>query len=141
MKKNYYKAFLFILIFSLFTSLILYSCTDDRDKGIGPIKKVEPGPPNTELISKGKLIVTRECFQCHSMDVKLVGPALKDVTKRRKAEWIMNMILNAEQMINEDPEARKLYLEHGVKMVLKTELTEEDARAILEYLRSIETKK
>lgn len=78
-------------------------------------------------------------MECHSIDVRLRGPALKDVTKRRKAEWIMNLILNTDQMLKEDSVAIRQYLEHGIKMVVDN-VNQDDALAVLEYLRSIDRK-
>jgi hypothetical protein len=129
-----------VLFFTILNfSLILNACSDDNNdgKGIGPIKKVELGIINEERAIKGRVLFSKKCMECHRIDVKLVGPALKDVTKRRKSEWIMNMILNTEEMINKDPEAKKLFEQHIVKMVVK-DVNKEDARDILEYLRSVD---
>ena len=131
---SYTSACLILVIFVFFFS----SCSENNinDKGIGPVKKLELGAINEELALKGKVIFSKKCMECHSLDIKLKGPALRDVTKRRKAEWIMNMILNTEEMLKKDPQAIKLFKEHIVKMEVK-DVNEEDARMVLEYLRSI----
>jgi|WetSurMetagenome_2_1015567.scaffolds.fasta_scaffold15751_3 hypothetical protein len=128
---------LFPVLLSFF--LLLNSCSKNNndDKGIGPIKKIELGIINEELAIKGKVIFSKKCIDCHSIDIKLKGPALRDVTKRRKAEWIMNIILNTEEMVTKDPEAKKLFEQHVVKMVVK-DVNENDARALLEYFRSVD---
>jgi cytochrome c len=58
-----------------------------------------------------------------------------DVTERRTHEWIMNMILNPEQMIKEDPIAKKLLVESNMAVMANQNLKEDEARAILEYFR------
>jgi hypothetical protein len=68
------------------------------------------------------------------MDEKVVGPALGGVTKRRTPEWIMNMILNPEEMTKQDPTAQALLAEHLTQMTFQN-VTEKEARAILEYFR------
>ncbi len=56
------------------------------------------------------------------------------VTEKRKPEWIMNMILNPDGMLKDDEEAKKLLAEFAAPMANQN-LTEEQARAILEYFR------
>jgi cytochrome c551/c552 len=77
---------------------------------------------------------------CHSIDQKLVGPALGDVTKRREPEWIMNMMLNPDGMAKENEAAKSLLIEYNNVPMINQHLSEKEARAILEYLRSIESK-
>jgi cytochrome c551/c552 len=132
------KIILVLFLFYPVLFLSLPSCSNDNDnKGIGPIKKIELGIINEERAIKGKILFSKKCMDCHRIDVKLIGPALKDVTKKRKSEWIMNMILNTEEMIKKDPEAKKLFEQHIVKMVVK-DVSQNDARDILEYLRSVD---
>jgi hypothetical protein len=48
----------------------------------------------------------------------------------------MNMILNPAEMVEKHPEARKLLAEFMTPMPDQN-LTQDDARAVLEYLRSL----
>jgi len=63
------------------------------DKGIGPVKELKLGPIDQKLANTGKGIFTAKCAICHAMDQKLVGPPIRNVTKTRSPEYIMNMIL------------------------------------------------
>lgn len=82
-----------------------------------------------------------KCTSCHKMtDEKLVGPGWKDVTKRRTPEWIMNFITNPDPMIDKDPEAQAM-LELCLVRMPNQSLTDEDSRAILEYMRKIDKTK
>ena len=106
-------------------------------KGIGPVKDVllEGGVINEELAVAGEQIYEGKCSACHQLsDQKVVGPGLAGVTERRKPEWVMNMIVNPEEMTKKDPTAKRLLAEHLTQMTNQN-VTEEDARAILEYLR------
>ncbi|MEG9326798.1 cytochrome c [Salinimicrobium catena] len=109
------------------------------NKGIGPVKSVELGDIDAAMATKGADLFKNMCSACHKMDKKFIGPALADVTERRSPEWIMNMILNPEQMIKEDPIAKKLLVESNMAVMANQGLSEEEARAILEYFRQYDT--
>jgi mono/diheme cytochrome c family protein len=105
-------------------------------KGVGPISSVDlPDQIDADLAAKGEELYKSKCTACHKIEKRLVGPALKGVTERRSPEWIMNMMLNPENMVNEDPIAKQLLAEYSAPMSNQS-LTEEEARAILEYFRT-----
>lgn len=133
-KLNLNNAINIILIFC--TSVLVLSCSENRN--IQPTQK-EPEKLNDMLVVRGNFIFTKKCMSCHEMEIKLKGPALKNVTKRRKADWIKNMLLKPEKMIVKDSVAKRLYYEHGVKMVVE-DLNEEDTNAVMEYLKSVDSK-
>jgi cytochrome c1 len=109
---------------------------DLSNKGIGPIKSIDmPGSIDSEMASSGASIFKNMCSACHKMDKKFVGPALVGVTERRSPEWIMNMILNPEQMIKEDPIAKRLLIESNMAVMANQGLKEDEARALVEYFR------
>jgi mono/diheme cytochrome c family protein len=108
----------------------------DDGKGIGPVTTVEVGAAIEEaLATTGQTLFEGKCSACHQLsDQKVVGPGLAGVTERRKPEWVMNMIINPEEMTKKDPEAKKLLAEHLTQMTNQN-VNEQDARAILEFLR------
>ncbi len=114
----------------------------DDEKGIGPIKEVTLNNPlNDEMVAKGKDVYDLKCSSCHKLDgTKLVGPGWSGVTTRRKPEWIMNFITNVEEMLNKDPKAMTMLEECLVRMPNQN-LTEQDARNILEFMLKNESKK
>ena len=63
-----------------------------------------------------------------------VGPPLSGILERRNPAWVMNMILNPEVMVKEDPIAKKLF-EEFLSPMANQNLTEEEARAVVEYFR------
>jgi len=113
--------------------------TDFRDnKGVGPVTSVTLGENiDTALAEEGKTIYANLCMACHKPDQKFIGPAPKGIFERRSPEWIMNMILNPEGMVKEDPIARKLLMEFNGAPMANQNLTEEQARAVLEYFRTL----
>ena len=106
-----------------------------KNKGVGPVKKVKIGPIKKELAEDGQKLFEAKCTACHKFDQRYVGPALGGVTERRRPEWIMNMILNPAEMVQKDPIAKALLAEHFVTMTFQN-VTQPEARAILEYFRS-----
>lgn len=136
MKNISTKITLSLLAVIISSFMFMYGCGDDPEMGIGPVKEVKLDPVvNTDLAGKGKQIFDVKCVACHKIDEKLVGPPLKDVTKRRKPEWIMNMILNPEQMTKENMIAKNLFAQYMIQMTFQN-VTQDEARAVLEYFRS-----
>jgi mono/diheme cytochrome c family protein len=119
----------------LFT-IYLGGCSSNTDElGVGPIKEVNLSAVDKNLVTKGEQTFTAKCSACHKINERLVGPPLKDVTKRRKPEWIMNMILNPQQMTQENPTAKELFATYLIQMTFQ-DVTQDDARAILEFFRA-----
>lgn len=109
------------------------------NKGVGPVKSVEIGADiDAAMATQGAELFKNMCSACHKMDKKFIGPELAGVTERRTPEWIMNMILNPEKMIKEDPIAKKLLVESNMAVMANQGLTQEEARAILEYFRQFD---
>ena len=89
-----------------------------------------------DWVISGQGIYEIKCQGCHKLtDERVVGPGWKDVTKRRKPEWIMNMITNVEMMLEKDPEAQKL-LEQCLVRMPNQNISQPEAREILEFMRS-----
>ena len=111
---------------------------DMDNKGVGPIKSVTFADEiDTELAAKGQKTFSTICVACHMAEQRLIGPALKGVFERRSPEWVMNMILNPDGMLKEDPIAKALLKEYNNAIMLNQNLSEEDARAVAEYLRTL----
>ncbi len=107
-------------------------------KGVGPVKSVTLGEEiDQTLVSKGKLIYEEKCIACHKIDKRFVGPAPKGIFERRTPEWVMNMMIDPEKMVKEDPIAIQLFIDFNRSPMTNQDISEEDARAILEYFRTI----
>ena len=109
-----------------------------ENKGVGPIKEMELGEIDMAMVEEGKQIYETMCTACHKPDQKYIGPAPKGVLSRRSPEWIMNMILNPEVMVVEDPIAKQLLADFNGAPMANQNLTEEQARKVLEYFRTLE---
>lgn len=108
------------------------------NKGIGPVKNLTLSAEiDQALAAEGEKIFKEKCTSCHKPDKRFIGPAPKGVLERRTPEWVMNMILNPEKMVKEDPIAKQLLLDYNLSPMANQNLTEEEARKVLEYFRTL----
>lgn len=110
---------------------------EQMENGIGPVTSVDLGPIQEALAAQGEEIFTTKCALCHKANDRYVGPPLATVLDRRSPEYIMNMMLNPDEMTKVHPEARSMLAEFMTQMPNQN-LTEDDSRAILEYLRVLQ---
>ncbi|KAB7530428.1 c-type cytochrome [Flagellimonas olearia] len=111
---------------------------DLTTKGVGPIKSVTLAPEiDQEMASKGKEVYDQMCLACHRIGKKFIGPPPNGILERRTPEWVMNMILNPQEMVQQDPLARDLLQEFNGSPMSNQGLTEDQARAVLEYFRTL----
>lgn len=151
------------IVFLALTALFIYACGGDSSssssdgakkpssmvadepvddgKGIGEVKHVALNDPlDAAMIARGSGIYEMKCAACHKLSgQRVVGPGWEGLTKIRKPEWIMNMILNVDVMLEEDPAARALLEECLVRMPNQN-LTFDDARDVLEFMLSNDAK-
>ncbi|HEY4797828.1 MAG TPA: c-type cytochrome [Bacteroidia bacterium] len=148
-----------LLTITAFSLLMFANCSGDKsadnttstastdndpmhDKGIGPVTSVTIGALDNTLADKGKTIFAAKCTACHNtpdIDSKKIGPSLKGVSKRRAPEWIMNQILNPSEMTQKDPIAKDLLATYIAQMANQN-LTQDEARSVLEYFRQNDSK-
>ncbi len=107
-----------------------------QENGIGPVTEaIALGELDHEKVEAGKKTFEGKCMACHKMTERYVGPALGGIVGRRTPAYIMNMILNPEEMYTKHPAARQLLAEHMTQMP-NLGLTQEQAREVVEYLRT-----
>jgi len=107
------------------------------EHGIGPI--TEPvaisAAIDESLSGTGSKVFEQKCASCHKMDERYVGPPLGKVLERRTPTFVMNMVLNPQTMVEKHPVSKKLLAEF-LLMMPNQNLTPDEARQVLEYLRS-----
>lgn len=124
--------------------LVLFSCTskeasteaDETKEEKSLVGYVElTNPLDESLIQEGTKIFTAKCARCHTLDTaQFTVPSFAGVTNRRSPEWIMNMIINVDEMLKQDPVAADLLRKHK-KVMPDPNLKVSEARAVLEFLR------
>ena len=105
-------------------------------KGIGPYENVELTHPLDEsMVATGKQVYELKCSSCHKLNnERVVGPGWAGVTDRRTPEWIMNFIVNVDEMLDKDTASQRMLEECLVRMPNQG-LSESDARGVLEFMR------
>ncbi len=101
---------------------------------IGPVTFVELADIDPDLLAAGEKAFTLRCAACHRLDNVVVGPPLGGILEQRSPVYVMNMILNPTEMLAHHPVA-KAQLEAFAVPMADLGVLEEEARAILEYLR------
>ncbi len=109
-----------------------------EDKGVGRIQNLDlPETIDQEMVAKGEATFTTNCSACHKIEKRFIGPSPKGIMERRSPEWIMNMILDPQLMVEQDRCAKDLLIEFNGAAMANQNMTEEQAREILEYFRTL----
>jgi len=133
---------LFVTSFCFIFFIIIFSCNETTPKakgpydkrGIGPIKELELAQISDSLMKVGMQSFKENCSQCHTMEYKNTGPDISDILAIRKPQWVLNFLLNKDEMLKQDSFAlitRKKYEEDCGATVA----TKQEALELLEYLR------
>lgn len=79
-----------------------------------------------------------KCAGCHSIGGgKLVGPDLKDVTKRRSEDWLIKFIQSPSSLIESgDADAVQLFNEFNKMVMPDQTLSEDEVKQILKFIES-----
>lgn len=110
----------------------------ESNPGIGPIESFTLSPEIDEALAlKGQEVYEALCTACHKTEKRFIGPSPKGILERRSPAWIMNMILNPDEMVQKDPMAKQLLIDFNGSPMANQNLSEEDARAVLEYFRTL----
>jgi mono/diheme cytochrome c family protein len=109
--------------------------------GMVTAEDIKLGPIDKGMAAKGKDIYDVKCQACHSLGTnRVVGPGWEGVVEQRKPEWIMNMILHTDAMLESDEQAQALLEECLVRMPNQN-LDKDDARNVLEFMRTLKPAK
>jgi len=87
--------------------------------------------------AEGEKLFKANCTACHAIKEKIVGPALKDVHKRRNPEWLLKWIKNSQALVKAgDPTAVALFKENNESVMTSFEqLSDTEVKSILEYVQ------
>ncbi len=131
-------SFLAVIFFICAGFTFFQSKPQNQVPKVGPVKKVEIGATiDTKMVTAGKKLYMTKCFVCHDLVQKKIGPPLKNVYKDNKPEYIMNMMVNTVQMEKQDPSVKELVKKYNNVLMPDPQITQAQARTILEYLRSV----
>jgi cytochrome c2 len=91
---------------------------------------------NLVFAQDGALLFKQKCASCHSIGSgKLVGPDLKNVTKKRDKVWLTKFIQSSSSLIKSgDPEAVAVFKEFNNSPMNDFPLTQDEITKILEFI-------
>lgn len=97
----------------------------------------EGATAKSEAAVQGEALFQKNCTTCHAVHEKVIGPALKDLHKRRKLEWVIPFVWNSQKVIaSGDEYAVNLYNEYNkTQMTSFPSFTEEQIGNIYEYIK------
>ena len=113
-----------------------------NSKGVGRFQNVQlQHPLDEKMVGNGRVIYQTKCIACHKLSTEmLVGPGWTGVTDRRTPEWIMNWITNTKIMLDKDLAAQADMAICLIRMP-NQDLTDQQARDVLEFMRANDGKK
>jgi cytochrome c2 len=87
--------------------------------------------------AEGEKLFKANCTACHAIGEKIVGPALKDVHKRRDEKWLLKWIKNSQAMVKAgDATAVQIYKENNESVMTSFEnLTDAELTSIVDYIK------
>lgn len=86
----------------------------------------------------GKALFDTNCAVCHSVQEQVVGPALKDVHKRRDEKWITSFVKNSTKVIaSGDKQAVEVFEKFGKTQMTSFEgqLSDGDIKDVVAYIK------
>ncbi|MFA7379179.1 MAG: c-type cytochrome [Bacteroidia bacterium] len=88
-------------------------------------------------VAAGEKIFTANCVSCHAIGEQVVGPALKDVHKRKDEAWLIKWIKNSDAVIKSgDAYAVEIFNKFN-KMPMQAfeNLSDADIKSVLAYIK------
>jgi hypothetical protein len=105
------------------------------ENGIGPIKnKITFNAIDNEKVKLGRILYNNKCKSCHKLSKRFVAPPLLEAVKIRTPEFILNMILNPQEMVKRHPEMMKQFAVYA-KVMTDYNFEIEEAIELLHYLK------
>src|SRR5690606_22690024 len=88
-------------------------------------------------VAAGGAIFKQKCTACHAIGKVVIGPDLKGMDTRFDEEWLLKWIKNAPALIaSGDPQALEAEAFSPAAMTAFPELTDDDIRNILAYVKA-----
>lgn len=91
---------------------------------------------------EGESLFKKTCLACHTIGKgKVIGPDLKDVSKRRDVDWLVNFIRSSTKMINsKDVDAVSLFEEYNKIPMPDANLSDSEIKQVIAYIDEQSTK-
>ena len=126
------------IVFGLYFIVLPISITVINEKQNGTLMRLKTFPISTSSIEKGKkLFNSNTCNACHQEQMKVVGPALKDIAAKyraKKGNIVVFLQGKSKAIVDTDPgQVAIMKASLSITKPMKTE----DLKAISDYILSI----
>lgn len=96
---------------------------------------------SAQNVSEGETLFKQKCTACHAIDQQVVGPALKGLETRRSEAWIIKWVKDSQAMVKAgDKDAVKLFEQYKVPMTAFPDLTDDNIKNIVAYIKDAANK-
>lgn len=86
--------------------------------------------------AEGEKIFKGNCTSCHAINEQVVGPALKDVHKKKDEAWLIKWIRNSQAMVKSgDAYAVEIYNKYNSVMTSFESLSDKEIKSVLAYIK------
>ena len=111
-----------------------FSCQGDGRSGSTTV--YVPSSPAEEIaIRNGDALFKSNCTQCHAINEKIVGPALRDIIRRRPITWLVPWVQNSAKVVaSGDAYGVKLFNEYGKQQMPSFSLKKKEIEDIIAYI-------
>ena len=94
-------------------------------------------PTDAETIAAGEKLFAENCKVCHTVETRLIGPALKGVYDRRELPWIYAFVKNSSKVIaSGDEQAVAIFSEYNeIPMTAFDFFSDEEILSIMSYIK------
>ncbi|SMB93180.1 cytochrome c class I [Hymenobacter roseosalivarius DSM 11622] len=83
----------------------------------------------------GDAVFKGNCVQCHAINDVVVGPALRDIHKRRPISWLIPWIRNSSKMVaSGDEYSVKIFNQYQKQQMPSFALTDAEIEQVIKYL-------
>ena len=135
-KQSMSKTPRFVLTSLIFTFTLLLSTSLSAQDAEGGEAAADGIPTDEAMVSAGESLYKANCTQCHAINEKVIGPALKDVHERRPKEWLISWIRNSQKLIQSGDEyAVSIWEEYNKTAMPAYPFSDEEITSILSYVK------
>jgi cytochrome c551/c552 len=85
----------------------------------------------------GEALFKSNCTSCHSINDKVIGPALKNVQTKHSEEWLLKWVKNSQAMVKSgDADAVRLFNDNNKIVMTSFNLKDDEIKAIIGYIKT-----
>lgn len=91
---------------------------------------------NNLFAQDGKALFDANCKQCHAINDVVIGPALKDMHKRKDEAWLTKWIKNSQAVVKSgDPYAVAIFNKFNKTVMPNQNVSDAEIKAIIAYVK------